>query len=259
MVDEEAGADGRAGVDVDTGAAVGVFGHDPRDERRIPQIKFMGEPVGGDGCHARVAEYDLVMALGRGIPVVGRFHVAHEQLSDPGDRLQEFEGDPVGDFLAGRRILLPARGVVHQASGDFLPQPDIDGVHQPVDEKGHVLRHERFVPEIPRETKDQQVSQDAVNPFPRRQVISIFAVQAADRVVGLYDLGCQRAEMAARLRHGEVADWHHLLTGGLIAPGTFHDAPHRFSDSGSWTGQNRRRAASSRPFRRCLNFEEPSR
>ena len=177
----------------------------------------MGDPVGGDGFHARVAENDLVVALRRGISVVGGFHVAHEQLPDIGNGLQQFERDPVGDLLAGHGILTLALRIVHEAPGHFLSQADVDGVHQSVHVEGHVLRYERFGAEVAGKAERQQVLQDSVDPFPGRQVLAVDTVQAAERVVGLHNPGRNGADLAACFGHGHIDVRHQLLFRGLIA------------------------------------------
>ena len=52
-------ADGRPGVDVDAGHAVGVLGDDARQERHLQLVEFVRKPLVGDGKDAGVAEHGL--------------------------------------------------------------------------------------------------------------------------------------------------------------------------------------------------------
>ena len=56
----------------------GVLGHHPRDQRDAQAVELVSHAIDGDGRHARVAEDDLVQALGGRVAVVGRLHVLGE-------------------------------------------------------------------------------------------------------------------------------------------------------------------------------------
>ena len=54
VIDEEVPADGRAGVDVHAGDAVGPFGHDARNERHAELVQLVREAIHGHREHAGV-------------------------------------------------------------------------------------------------------------------------------------------------------------------------------------------------------------
>ena len=126
VVDEEALADGGAGVDVDAGDAVRMLAHDARDQRDLQQVELVGDAVLDDRLHAGVAEDDLVAAHRRRVASVGRLHVQQHQ---PLQLRQA--GQQVAGCGRGARLVLVAqlfRGTrlrpvcEHQAAQDLLLQ-----------------------------------------------------------------------------------------------------------------------------------------
>ena len=65
VVDEEAAADGGAGVDLDLGEEAADLRDHARQQRDAPAIELVREAVRQDGVEARIAEEDLDDALGR--------------------------------------------------------------------------------------------------------------------------------------------------------------------------------------------------
>ena len=65
VVDEEISADRRAGVDINTGKAVCVFGHDTRYERYFEQEKLVSYPVYEDSEKSGVGVDYLVLVVCR--------------------------------------------------------------------------------------------------------------------------------------------------------------------------------------------------
>jgi hypothetical protein len=68
VVDEEAGADLRAGVDVDAGGRVGQLGDDAGDQRHAQAVELVGQAVVDHRVDAGVAQHHLVHAAGGGSP-----------------------------------------------------------------------------------------------------------------------------------------------------------------------------------------------
>ena len=122
MVDEEAAADARAGMDVDAGRAVGELGDDPRDERHAEGVELVREALVGDGGDAGVAEDRLVEA-GRGrVALVGGAHVAAEQLPDGGQPPREIVDDLAAARLADLAVTLVVRAREQQAAAHLFVQ-----------------------------------------------------------------------------------------------------------------------------------------
>ena len=96
MVDEEALADGGAGVDVDAGEAVGVFGDDSGNQGHIGQIELVGNAVAGNGEEAGVAEDGLGRARCGRVALIRRDRVEGELASDLGQPAQKISGDSLG-------------------------------------------------------------------------------------------------------------------------------------------------------------------
>ena len=79
MVDEKVTADGRAGMDVDSGKPVGVFRHHPRQERDFHLVKLMGETIDADRLERRIGQDDLTLACSCRISFVGRPDIGVQQ------------------------------------------------------------------------------------------------------------------------------------------------------------------------------------
>src|SRR5437867_5694345 len=75
VIYEKTAADGRAGVDVDSGGGMSTFGHDPRQQGDSLDIQLMGKPVDRDRKDCRISKDHLVDALCRRISIVGGLDV----------------------------------------------------------------------------------------------------------------------------------------------------------------------------------------
>ena len=132
MVDEEVASDGCAGVDVNAGDAVGVLGHDSRNQGYTQRIEHMGQPVDGDCKQAGVAEDDFVHAEGGGVSVKEGLHIGLGNGPDPRDGLEEFHAQPLGLFSRGS---FPQLTLVDQG------QLFVEIVHHVLDEHGQIVAH----------------------------------------------------------------------------------------------------------------------
>lgn len=130
VVDEEILADDGAGVDVDTGDAVGVFRHDPGQQGNAEGIQNMGQAVNGNGKQPGIAEDDLVGAECGGISVVKGFHICLGDGPDAGDGPKELQAQLLG-FL----FRLRGRHGAAQYDGDLLVQI----VHDVLNQHGEVV------------------------------------------------------------------------------------------------------------------------
>ena len=138
VVDEEVGADGGPGVDVDTGAAVGIFGHDPGDHGHPLAVQQVGDAVNEDGEQPRIGEDDLLPGGGGGVGLKGGVQVLQQQLLHLGQAAGKFPGD----------LLRPAHLVLRQGQLQLLGELFTDALQQ---QGGVILRgqgHQRRVPEI---------------------------------------------------------------------------------------------------------------
>ena len=76
MVDEEIFADGGAGMDVDAGDGVGVFGHDPGQHGNTQSIQDMRQTVNGDGKQTRISKDNFCYAGGCRVSVIGGLEIS---------------------------------------------------------------------------------------------------------------------------------------------------------------------------------------
>ncbi len=100
VIDEEVFANGGPGMDVDAGAAVGPLRHDPGNQGNLGLVKLVGQPIGGDGLDARIAQDDFVETLGRGVAGKGSSNVAFELAANPGDGPEDLDGGLLGPSQA---------------------------------------------------------------------------------------------------------------------------------------------------------------
>ena len=82
VVDEKAGANFGAGVDVDTRHAVCQLGHDTRQQGQAQRIQRVCNAVVDHGQNARVTQQHLVHTARRRVALVGGQHIAVEQAAD---------------------------------------------------------------------------------------------------------------------------------------------------------------------------------
>ena len=78
VVDEEAAANLRAGVDVDTGGRVGNFGTDARQQRQTRTVQVVRQTVMNHRQNPRIAQQHFVHTARCRIAVIGRQHVGVE-------------------------------------------------------------------------------------------------------------------------------------------------------------------------------------
>ena len=111
VVDEEVMADLGAGVDVDAGLAVGVAGHDPRDDLFVEIVEGIRDPIGRDRHDARIGGDDLAVGRRRWIAVERRLEIHRDVVADSGQALDQ-----------------PGRAVrSHQRRNDALDDPKVAG------------------------------------------------------------------------------------------------------------------------------------
>ena len=78
VVDEKVVADRRAGVDIDTGELVGIFGHHARQHGDAHFVQPVRYPVNADRFKRGIGEHDLVAAHCGGVAVVSHHTVLHD-------------------------------------------------------------------------------------------------------------------------------------------------------------------------------------
>ena len=122
VVDEEAGADLRARVDVDAGGGMRQFGDDARQQRQPEFVQAVRQAVVDHRQHAGIAQQHFVDAARGRVPLVGGQHVAvdfHADLRQGGA-----EGAGGVDGLAGDVAVgaLLQRGAVVQLDLDLAQQ-----------------------------------------------------------------------------------------------------------------------------------------
>jgi len=115
MIDEEMGADFRAGMQIDAGAAVRPFGHHPGEKGNIRFVENMGHAKDSDRLDAGISKHDLLLARRGGIALKGSLDVGLDQATDIGQFPEKFERDA---------LRVRARDGMHlQALRDLSRQP----------------------------------------------------------------------------------------------------------------------------------------
>ena len=84
VIDEKMMADGRAGVEVHSGASVRPFRHNARKERHVFFVKHVGHSLYGDGFDEGIAHDNFLVALGGGIAIEGGLHIGAENFPNVG-------------------------------------------------------------------------------------------------------------------------------------------------------------------------------
>ena len=97
MVDEEMRADCGTWVDIDTGTAVGPFGHHPREEGNLLLVEQMRDALNGYGLESRISQNDFLETPGGRIARVGGLDIGLEQGAH--------RGDPYKETLSNRRCI----------------------------------------------------------------------------------------------------------------------------------------------------------
>ena len=75
VVNKEASADLRAGVNVDTGGRVGDFCADPRQQGQSGSVQMMGESMVNHRQNPRIAQQHFIHTAGRRVAVIRGQHV----------------------------------------------------------------------------------------------------------------------------------------------------------------------------------------
>ena len=104
VVDEKVVADRRAGVDIDTGELVGIFGHHARQHGDAHFVQPVRYPVNADRFKRGIGEHDLVAAHCGGIAVVSGLNVGFQAGLDLRDLFKKTEDDCVGLVLGPFRL-----------------------------------------------------------------------------------------------------------------------------------------------------------
>jgi len=99
VVNEEAFADLRAGMDVDTGALVGIFAHDAGDNGDALLIEHMGKAVDGDGLDEGIGQQNFLAVAHGGVSLKGGTDVEVEHLADLGQLCKHGLRDIIGATL----------------------------------------------------------------------------------------------------------------------------------------------------------------
>ena len=101
VIDEEMGADVRAGMQVDAGAAVRPFGHHAGQKSDAQFVENVGHAEDGDRLDARIGEDDFLLVRRGGIALVGGLDVGLDEATHVGQFAQKIERDVLG--VAARR------------------------------------------------------------------------------------------------------------------------------------------------------------
>ena len=86
-------------MDIDPRHTVGMFGHDARQQRNFQAVENVGHPVDQDGMKSRIGEYDLVVALGGRVTIVGGLNIGGQHAADGRYLLQNRQGNVLTPFI----------------------------------------------------------------------------------------------------------------------------------------------------------------
>ena len=163
VVDEEVSADLRPGVDVDAGAAVGVFRHDPGDKGHLQLVEHVGQAVDGDGVKAGIGDDHLRLVGGGGVTVVGGLEVRFHIGPDLGQLFQKGRGQVLGDGIDA-----PLKGppAASQGDADLAVQVEGDVLDQRREVVLRVVDAISIVPVIPGEHQPEQLFDQSLDDQP---------------------------------------------------------------------------------------------
>ena len=130
VVDEEILADGGPGVDIDARLAVGVLGHDSRQQGHPHGIEHMGQAINRNGENAGVAIDDLIGAVGGGVSVVEGLHIRLDHVPQRRNGPEEIQAHLLGLLLG--LLLLHVRPEDHGQLLDHV-------VHHVLNEHGQIV------------------------------------------------------------------------------------------------------------------------
>ena len=128
VVDEEMRSDGGAGMDVDAGDTVGIFGHHAGENGDAHGIELVGDAEDADGFKRRIGQHDLVRAFRGGVALVSGLYVRFQRgldLRQRPDQLQRL-AHAVAAFRhdALQRLLEKDKGVLQaEHAGVGMPPP----------------------------------------------------------------------------------------------------------------------------------------
>ena len=109
----------------------------------------MGQPVNGDGEHARVAENDLAELSRRRITGNGRLHVERQKLPNVRDLSQHLLGVGLGQSAAMAALRPAALALMANASVNLLGEHQVQCVQPVADVVSHVVEAIGLLAEVP--------------------------------------------------------------------------------------------------------------
>ena len=158
VVDAEVFTDGSSGVDVNSGLAMDVFGHDAGDDGHAQLVQTVSQPVGQDGIEAGVGDDDFLLAGGGRVAVVDGLNVGQKNSLD----LRQHAYVVIND---GIDVDVPARQGIRR--GHLVPElfsgqiKDLPGIRQRTEMK--VIRKQQCLQQL--QSPDRQ--------FPIRQSVLV--------------------------------------------------------------------------------------
>ena len=120
MVNDETFSDFGGRVNIDTGNAVSIFGHNPRQQRHAEIHQLMGNSINGDGKYTRIAEDDLIIAPGGRVAMVGGPHIVRQRFAEGGNGFQKLQGQLITLFFTLAAGLIISQTVMPDAATDLL-------------------------------------------------------------------------------------------------------------------------------------------
>lgn len=186
VVDEEAGADGRSGMNVDAGAAVGVFGHDARHERDLKVPKDVGHAMGGDGNSGRIAEDNLIGVGGGRVALVTRQDIRRQQRPQSRQAQQKFIRRLHGLMFDG---VGRAAGVQAHALADLAGQGGVEFLQFVNDVVFDIVAGKVLRPEKAGEQNAEEPIDQSINGRTARQICLADVLDAGQGEVAVFQFG----------------------------------------------------------------------
>ena len=89
MVDKEIFSNGCSRMDVNTCDAMGIFGHDTRDQRHFQQEQLMSQTIDGNRKHTRIRQDDLISVFCSRVSLKSCLQIGLQHSTDIWNLLQE--------------------------------------------------------------------------------------------------------------------------------------------------------------------------
>jgi hypothetical protein len=122
MVDKKTFTDSGAGMDIDSGPAVGILRHDAWDQRYFLLVNLMRYTIYGYGKEPGIAEYNFIVAFCGRVAFVGGADIFAEQHPQAGQFFHKTDCDLLPPFLTVNTCQIMPPAVMTDCEGNLPGQ-----------------------------------------------------------------------------------------------------------------------------------------